>query len=149
MSRHSSTSTRDLWDLGTDMPLVQPEWCLALLEPPICFYRQFIPLAGSVNGALFLSALVDILSVSHGLPASTLEYSHEDITRRVGLSDKEQRTVRKTLIDAGLISEKRFGIPPRILIKVHVQEVMQRIHQSSDANHDAAASWSGTLGTVL
>jgi hypothetical protein len=133
----------DIWAMGMEVPNVQPEWSLALLEPPICFYRQFVPLAGSVNGALFLSALVDALAMAHGQPPSTLVYDHAEITRRVGLSEKEQRTARKALTDAGLISEKRFGMPPRTLTKVNVQAIMQRIREASEDKHASAKQ---TLG---
>jgi hypothetical protein len=125
----------------------QPEWCLALLEPPVSFYRQFVPLTGSVSSALFLSTLVDTLVSTQGLPPSHVQWDHNDIQARSGMSEKEQRTARKCLLELRLITERKHGIPPRVLIKVQEREILARIkalHTKTERTAQAGTAFSNS-----
>jgi hypothetical protein len=125
----------------------QPEWCLALLEPPVSFYRQFVPLTGSVSSALFLSTLVDTLVSTQGLPPSHVQWDHNDIQARSGMSEKEQRTARKCLLELRLITERKHGIPPRVLIKVQEREILARIkalHTKTERTAQAGNAFSNS-----
>lgn len=140
------TDIASIW--GDDQfNFAQPEWCLALLEPPVSFYRQFVPLTGSVSSALFLSTLVDTLVSTQGLPPSHVQWDHNDIQARSGMSEKEQRTARKCLLELGLITERKHGIPPRVLIKVQEREILARIkalHTKTERTAQAGNAFSNS-----
>jgi len=83
---------------------------------PIAFQRIFVDWTGSVNSALMLSQLAywtQRIGWDRWIYKTTEEWQQE-----LGLTLKEQQNARKLLREAGLLIEKRAGLPCRLYFKI-------------------------------
>jgi hypothetical protein len=103
------------------------ELLLEVFDAPLTFHRCLVPVAGGVTAALMLSQAI---WTTQGLdPASDGWFmrSQEDWTEETGLSRWEQESARKALREAGLMQERRVGMPARLWFRVCPQAVWKAL----------------------
>ncbi len=94
----------------------------SLLDSPIAFHRPLVRVTGSVTAALFLSQLM-YWSPRGKDPAGWIYKRVEERTEETGLSRDEQQTVRKRLVQLGVLEEQRRGIPYRLYYRLNLQQL--------------------------
>ena len=116
---HSSFATAaraEPWPSGTSAACGSPSLPAdqaMLLElfgrPPVVYHRSFVEIAGSVNGALWLSHAM-ALGQEPGIEGTaTFEMSADECTEATGMSLREQELARRHLRSTGLLLECRRG----------------------------------------
>lgn len=100
-----------------------PELLLEAFGEPLSFHRCLVPITGSVLSALFLSQAIrasESLDPRHG---GWFARSRERWTEVTGLSRFEQETARRRLRSAGLLQERRIGVPATLWYRVDADRV--------------------------
>jgi hypothetical protein len=105
-------------DLG-----ITPELLLDVFDTPITFHRCLIPVSGGVNAALLLSHAIWTTQALDGEADGWFLKSQEQWAEETGLSRWEQETARRALRDAGLLEERRVGMPARLWFRVQASAV--------------------------
>ncbi len=105
-------------DLG-----ITPELLLDVFDAPITFHRCLIPVSGGVNAALLLSHAIWTTQALDGEADGWFLKSQEQWAEETGLSRWEQETARRALRDAGLLEERRVGMPARLWFRVQASAV--------------------------
>jgi hypothetical protein len=105
-------------DLG-----ITPELLLDVFDTPITFHRCLIPVSGGVNAALLLSHAIWTTQALDGEAEGWFLKSQEQWAEETGLSRWEQETARRALRDAGLLEERRVGMPARLWFRVQASAV--------------------------
>ncbi len=95
---------------------------LDLLDRPIAFHRAFVPIAGSVAGAVFLSQLV-YWSKRSSQEDGSIYKTQKEWEEETGLGRIEQENVRRILCEAGVLLETRKGIPCRLYFKLQAPKL--------------------------
>jgi len=113
---------------------------LDLLDEPIVFHRAYVPVAGGITAALFLSyagyAYESIPKDSNGWFTRT----QAEWERDTGLTRREQETARRQLRERGLLEERRVGMPAVLWFRVNWRRLGEALEQK------AAENWSERLG---
>jgi len=117
---------------------VSPALLLELFDEPIVFNRCHLRLTGSVTAALFLSYACQLAAELDQSLGGWLSLTREEWTQHIGLSRTEQETARKILREAGVIEERRIGMPARLEIKVNTLKLYTRIRAQAAAAYEAA-----------
>lgn len=78
-------------------------------RPPVVFHRSFVDIAGSVNGALWLSHAMALSQEGGSRGDPSFHLSTKDCFEATGMSLREQVRARKSLRSAGLLLESRRG----------------------------------------
>lgn len=100
---------------------------LEALDRPIAFHRIFRRVGGSVNAALFLS---QAHYWSQRLPDDREGWfykSRDEWEEETTLSRYEQEGARKHLVKAGILEEKREGLPARLWFRVNHEVLAEKI----------------------
>jgi len=108
-------------------PPVTPEMLMQVFEPPISFHRCLVPVASGVAGALLLS---EAIWSSQELPPAYEGWftkTQDEWQRATGLSRWEQETARRLLREAGLLEERRLGLPAKLWFRVRADRVWQAL----------------------
>jgi hypothetical protein len=100
-------------DLG-----ITPELLLDVFDTPVTFHRCLVPVSGGVNAALLLSHAIWTTQALDGEADGWFLKSQEQWSEETGLSRWEQETARRALRDAGLLEERRVGMPARLWFRV-------------------------------
>jgi hypothetical protein len=79
---------------------------------------------GSIPAALFL----DYALLQEGGPGGWFTRTAEEIELATSLSPQAQKTARKGLTEAGLLTEKKEGMPARLYFCVRHEEYLNRLH---------------------
>ena len=92
---------------------------LDILDEPIVFHRSYVPIAGGITAALFLSyagyACEDLPQEHDGWFTRT----QAEWERDTGLTRREQETARRLLRERGLLEERRVGMPAVLWYRVN------------------------------
>lgn len=137
----NSTSSKDLDALHDEV--VQRQLLLDVFDLPVSFHRSLIPITGSVTAALLLSHAIwntqEAEAGSFGAPETDIidgwfAMSQDQWSRETGLSRWEQETARRSLRQAGLLLERREGVPSRLFFKVDKVAVSQALHRQARTN---------------
>lgn len=99
---------------------------LALFDRPIAFHRSFITLGVGVAGALMLSQAV-YWSKRTSNPDGWFYKSREEWEEETGLTRTEQERARKSLCSAGVMVEKRQGVPARLYYRVDQDQLLRAL----------------------
>ncbi len=105
-------------DLG-----ITPELLLDVFDTPVTFHRCLVPVSGGVNAALLLSHAIWTTQALDGEADGWFVKSQEQWSEETGLSRWEQETARRALRDAGLLEERRVGMPARLWFRVRASAV--------------------------
>lgn len=104
---------------------------LELLDRPIAFHRCFVPIAGGVAGAVFLSQL---LYWSGRLPPERggwLWKSGKEWEEETGLRRGEQEAARKKLRAVGVLNEELKGVPARMHYHLNVNKLASLLNSTN------------------
>ena len=113
---------------------ITTELLLEVFDIPVSFHRCLVPVTGGITSALMLS---QVIWTTHALePAAEGWFmrSQEEWTEETGLSRWEQETARRALRRAGLLEERRFGMPARLWFRICPAAVWRAL-QVSAGNH--------------
>ena len=100
---------------------------LQAFEPPITFHRCLIPVTGSVTAALLLSQAIRGSEELEPQTDGWFVRSQEQWTEETGLSRWELETARRVLRQAGLLEERRVGMPARLWFRVRADRVFEAL----------------------
>lgn len=113
---------------------------LDIFDEPIVFHRSYVPIAGGITAALFLShagyACEDLPKDHDGW----FVRSQAEWERDTGLTRREQETARRLLRERGLLEERRVGMPAVLWYRVN----WARLRESLE--HQSRKNWAGRLG---
>jgi hypothetical protein len=139
---NDSSLTEEAWDARVNRA-ISDQLLLDIFAMPVSFHRSLIPITGSVTAALFLSHAIQTTQQAEagdfGAPETDIvdgwfQLSQEQWTRETGLSRWEQATARRALRQAGLLTERREGLPSRLYFKVDKEAVSQAMHRQAIQN---------------
>jgi hypothetical protein len=102
-----------------------------LLDRPIAFHRCFVPIAGGVAGAVFLSQL---LYWARRIPSERdgwMWKSGKEWEEETGLRRGEQESARKKLRDVGVLQEERKGVPARLHFRLDVNKLASLLNSTN------------------
>lgn len=111
----------------------------ALLDRPIAFQRSFVRLGIGITGALFLSQAIywgRRANGSDGWFWKTLEQWEEE----TGMTRREQESARKRLKAAGILEEKRRGVPCRTWYRINFSVLDREIRKAGGVQTSMAES---------
>ena len=110
---------------------IESSQLLDLLDSPIAFHRAFISVGAGVTGALMLSqAIYWMRSSMKRKPVGWFWKSMEQWEAETGLSRTEQETARRKLRAAGILLEKKEGIPCKIYYSIDLDTLQARLQES-------------------
>ena len=107
---------------------------LEVFDIPVSFHRCLVPVTGGITSALMLSQAIWTTHALEPAAEGWFMRSQEEWTEETGLSRWEQETARRALRRAGLLEERRFGMPARLWFRVCPQAVWRAL-QVSAGNH--------------
>ena len=103
------------------------ELLLAVFDMPVSFHRCLVPVAGGVTAALMLSQAIWITETLESASLGWFMCSQEQWTRETGLTRWEQETARRALRRAGLLVERRLGMPAKLWFRVCPEAVLRTL----------------------
>ena len=104
---------------------------LQMFDPPVSFHRCLVPISGGLTAALMLSQAI---WSSEGLDPADQGWftkSQEAWMDETGLTRWELESARRALRSAGLMEERRAGLPARIWYRVCKQQVGIALRQQA------------------
>ena len=112
---------------------------LDIFDEPIVFHRAYVPIAGGITAALFLSyagyACADLPQDQEGW----LTRTQNEWERDTGLTRREQETARRQLRERGLLEERRVGMPAVLWYRVNWARLRDSLERQS------RSQWAGRL----
>ena len=111
---------------------ISDELLLAVFDMPVTFHRCLVPVAGGVTAALMLSQAIWLTDIVDPASDGWFMCSHEQWTQETGLTRWEQETARRALRRAGLLVERRLGMPAKLWFRVCPGAVMRALQASVD-----------------
>ncbi len=113
---------------------ITTELLLEVFDIPVSFHRCLVPVTGGITSALMLSQAIWATQALDPTDEGWFIRTQEEWTEETGLSRWEQETARRALRHAGLMEERRFGMPARLSFRV-CPEAVWRALQASAGNH--------------
>lgn len=95
------------------------EW----LDRPIAFHRCFVPIAGGVAGAVFLSQLLYWSKRISAERDGWIWKTGNEWEEETGLRRGEQEAARKKLRSAGVLEEELKGVPARLHFRLNTNKL--------------------------
>ncbi len=122
---------------------------LALLGPPVAYYRGLCDIAGGVHPGLLLSAAVQ-RSHSRMPPdgAGWLPNSAAHWHGTLGFSRREQETARRRLMALGFWEERLQGVPARLIGRIRPTQIALQLRHASAGARRAPAPGAAHPDTV-
>ena len=111
---------------------ISDELLLAVFDMPVTFHRCLVPVAGGVTAALMLSQAIWLTDIVAPASDGWFMCSQEQWTQETGLTRWEQETARRALRRAGLLVERRLGMPAKLWFRVCPGAVMRALQASVD-----------------
>ena len=106
------------------------ELLLEVFDIPVTFHRCLVPVAGGVTAALMLSQAIWITQTLDPASGGWFMCSQEQWTQETGLTRWEQETARRALRRAGLLEERRVGMPAKLWFRVCADVVLRTLQAS-------------------
>lgn len=128
---------------ATDETMLEHQLLLDIFDLPVSFHRCLVPICGSVTAALLLSHAIGTTQEAEAghfadpgrdIVDGWFTLSQDQWTRETGLSRWEQETARRLLRQAGLLAERREGMPARVWFKVDKAAIAQALQQQAQTN---------------
>ena len=111
---------------------ITTELLLEVFDMPVSFHRCLVPVAGGVTPALMLSQAIWTSQALEHSAGGWFMRSQAQWTQETGLSRWEQETARRALRRAGLLEERRLGMPSRLWFRVRADVLLQALRASVD-----------------
>lgn len=100
-----------------------------LLGPPIAYHRTLARITDGVHSGLLLSRALHLSRPGReGTSNGWIERTTRQWTDDLGLSRREQENARRVLARLGLWDETVAGIPPRLTVRVRMDQLAARLH---------------------
>jgi len=119
---------------------VQSAMLLDIFDEPIVFHRSYVPIAGGITAALFLSyagyAYESLPAENEGWFTKT----QAEWERDTGLTRREQETARRMLRERGLLDERKVGMPAVLWFRVNWARLREMLETQAHKN------WGDRLG---
>ncbi len=96
-------------------------------DRPIAFNREFVRIGAGITGALMLSQAV-YWSKRTKSREGWFYKTQSEWEEETGLTRREQETARKRLVSAGVLEEKRQGIPCRMFFRVDMGVLSRAVY---------------------
>lgn len=93
-----------------------------LFDPPVAYHPVIARAVGSVTAGVLLSQLCYWTPRAQD-PEGWIWKTQEALLEETGLTRREQETARRTLVTAGILEEKRAGVPARLYFRVDVDKL--------------------------
>ena len=93
-----------------------------LLDRPIAFQRAFVSLGAGITGALMLSQAI-YWSKRTDNADGWFYKTMEEWASETGMTRSEQESARKKLVNAGVLEEKKKGVPCRLFYRVNMDAI--------------------------
>jgi len=132
---HSHSRSGLTLDMTLDAALL-----LDIFDEPIVFHRSYVPIAGGITAALFLSHAGYACEDQPKDHDGWFVRSQAEWERDTGLIRREQETARRLLRERGLLEERRVGMPAVLWYRVN----WARLRESLE--HQSRKNWVGRLG---
>ena len=94
------------------------ELLLQIFDPPVSFHRCLVPISGGVTAALMLSQAIWTTQAIDPAGEGWFAKSQEAWMEETGLSRWELESARRSLRRAGLLEERRAGLPAKLWYRV-------------------------------
>ena len=104
---------------------------LEVFDIPVSFHRCLVPVTGGITSALMLSQAIWTTHALEPAAEGWFMRSQDEWTEETGLSRWEQETARRALRRAGLLEERRFGMPARLWFRVRAEAVWRALQLSA------------------
>jgi len=109
---------------------ISAELLLEVFDMPVSFHRCLVPVAGGVTSALMLSQAIWTTQTLDTAEGGWFMQSQEQWTQETGLTRWEQETARRALRQAGLLEERRVGMPAKLWFRVCPEAVVRALQAS-------------------
>jgi len=109
---------------------ISAELLLEVFDMPVSFHRCLVPVAGGVTSALMLSQAIWTTQTLDTAEGGWFMQSQEQWTQETGLTRWEQETARRALRQAGLLEERRVGMPAKLWFRVRPEAVVRALQAS-------------------
>ena len=120
-------------DFKINMNQEAPEDLLNLRGHPVAYFPKYAQILGGVTAALFISQL-HYWRLRSRDPDGWIYRTMEQLTEETGLTKSEQRTARKILTEAELLTEEKRGMPAKNFYRVDwgrlVNLLLERDHKT-------------------
>ena len=110
---------------------ITTELLLEVFDIPVSFHRCLVPVTGGITSALMLSQAIWTTQALEPAAEGWFIRSQEEWTEETGLSRWEQETARRALRRAGLMEERRLGMPARLWFRVCPAAVWRALQVSA------------------
>ena len=117
-----------------ESPGISTDLLLEVFDVPVTFHRCLVPVAGGVTSALMLSQAIWITQTLEASAGGWFIRSQEQWTEETGLSRWEQETARRALRRAGLLEERRVGMPAKLWFRVCPEAVLHALQASAGSD---------------
>ena len=112
---------------------ISTDLLLDVFDIPVSFHRCLVPVTGGVTSALMLSQAIWTTQALEASAGGWFIRSQEQWTQETGLSRWEQETARRALRRAGLLEERRLGMPAKLWFRVCPEAVLRALQVSAGA----------------
>ena len=109
---------------------ISAELLLEVFDMPVSFHRCLVPVAGGVTSVLMLSQAIWTTQTLDTAEGGWFMQSQEQWTQETGLTRWEQETARRALRRAGLLEERRVGMPAKLWFRVCADVVSHTLQAS-------------------
>jgi hypothetical protein len=117
---------------GPVLPLaVTADLMMQVFDAPVSFHRCLIAVSGGVTAALMLSHAIAVTLELDPAAQGWFVKSREAWTAETGLTRWELETARRSLREAGLLQERRLGMPARLYYRVDADRVWQALQEEA------------------
>ena len=106
---------------------ITPELLLEVFDIPVSFHRCLVPITGGVTAALMLSQAIWTTQTIERAADGWFSKSRDEWTEETGLSRWEQETARRALRSAGVLEERRVGVPAKLWFRVRPEAVWRAL----------------------
>jgi hypothetical protein len=116
----------------TDKARITTELLLDVFDAPVSFHRCLVPITGGVTSALMLSQAIWTTQSLEQADQGWFSRSQEQWRLETGLTRWEQETARRALRRAGLIEERRLGMPAKLWFRVRPDAVWRALQLQAE-----------------
>ena len=113
---------------------ITTELLLQVFDLPVSFHRCLVPITGGVTAALMLSQAIWTAQTLDPTAEGWFIRSQDQWTEETGLSRWEQETARRSLRRAGLLQERRVGMPAKLWFRVCPEVIWCALQTSAKAD---------------
>lgn len=122
---------------------------IELMSRPIAFNRAFVDLGLGMCGAMMLSQALYWRTRTKA-PGGWFYKSQAEWQDETGMTRREQETARRRLSEAGLLEEKRKGVPARLHFRVNMEALEAALlalssRMAESANQECTANKNNSL----